>query len=364
MTTPYTAGTITLTNGSTVVAGAGTAWQTALIVGGIIYAEAAGGNSMPILSVDSDTQIMAAVKWKGATGSYSYALVIDTAYDRQVLANATTLAQIIQALNKPSVSALSALTPAADKVPYFTGSNTAALAPLTTFARSLLDDADASTVLSTLGVSAFIKALLDDADASTALSTLGVSAFAKTLLDDADAATARATLNTAWEPIGNEVNLAGLSSASFLLSTNYKAFKLVLYQVNASAAGLTTARTSVDGGATYAVGASDYSYLISSVIQAAANPATGQAAAANLVFTGTLIAGAGRVAADIMIDPGSASQFPSFVGNSCGVSNGGDLRMFNFVTRREATARINAFALFLTSGTWLTGYARLMGMRS
>lgn len=40
----------------------------------------------------------------------------------------------------------------------------------------------------------FMLSLLDDADASAALTTLGVSAFAKTLLDDADAATARATL--------------------------------------------------------------------------------------------------------------------------------------------------------------------------
>ena len=43
-------------------------------------------------------------------------------------------------------------------------------------------------------VSEFGQALIDDPDASTALTTLGVSAFIKTLLDDADAATARATL--------------------------------------------------------------------------------------------------------------------------------------------------------------------------
>lgn len=43
-------------------------------------------------------------------------------------------------------------------------------------------------------VTSFIATLLDDADASTALTTLGVSAFVKTLLDDANAATARATL--------------------------------------------------------------------------------------------------------------------------------------------------------------------------
>jgi hypothetical protein len=53
---------------------------------------------------------------------------------------------------------------------------------------------DASTALSTLGVSAFVKTLLDDANASTFLTTLGVSTYIKTLLDDADAATARGTL--------------------------------------------------------------------------------------------------------------------------------------------------------------------------
>ncbi|EJL57977.1 putative carbohydrate binding protein [Rhizobium sp. CF122] len=97
MTTAYTTGQITLTNGSAVVTGIGTAWATALIAGGFISAQAEG-NLLLIETVDSNTQITALIEWAGATGTYDYVLVRDTAYLQQLTTNANTLAELIAEL--------------------------------------------------------------------------------------------------------------------------------------------------------------------------------------------------------------------------------------------------------------------------
>ena len=62
-----------------------------------------------------------------------------------------TTAVAFQAVNNKTGAVLASVTPSADALPYFTGTGTATTTTLTAYARTLLDDADAATMLNTLG---------------------------------------------------------------------------------------------------------------------------------------------------------------------------------------------------------------------
>lgn len=190
----YTVGTVTVTNGSTSVTGAGTGWETALIVGGVFYA---GGGAYPIQSVSSETELTLAIPYTGVDAAGTvYAIDRQRAAAISNIAMNDRLAQIIREISIGNIEDLNALDSvsnlialanlsmvadkliygsgngqfsltdfssaarallnvsggaAADRLPYFTGADTAGLTPITAFARSLLDDPNPASMAVTLG---------------------------------------------------------------------------------------------------------------------------------------------------------------------------------------------------------------------
>lgn len=111
-----------------------------------------GGVSPPTPATSTDNAI---ARWDGTNASALQDSVV-TVSDLGVIAGASIDAtQLTGTVNNSrldaELQALAGLTSAADKLPYFTGSGTAALADLSAFARTILDDADAGAVRTTIG---------------------------------------------------------------------------------------------------------------------------------------------------------------------------------------------------------------------
>lgn len=135
------------------------------------------------------------------------------------------------------LASISGLTTAANKMIYTTAADTYAVADLTAFARSILDDADEATFKATVNLEIGTDVQAYDATLAS-LSSLGttadriayttgvdtwaetaLSSFGRSLIDDSDASAARTTLGVA---IGTDVQAydAGLSDIAGLAVTD------------------------------------------------------------------------------------------------------------------------------------------------
>lgn len=110
------------------------------------------------------------------------------------------------ATSTSSLEALKAVTPAADRLPYFNGTSTATTTPITSLARSLLSDSSQAAARTTIGAQEVDATLTAIAGLTTAANklpyfsgvdiatTTDLTAFGRSLIDDADATAARTTL--------------------------------------------------------------------------------------------------------------------------------------------------------------------------
>ncbi|MEY5097588.1 MAG: hypothetical protein RJA36_307 [Pseudomonadota bacterium] len=181
------------------------------------------------------------------TGAGSAALTTLSAYGRTLIDDAsasaarTTLGLVIgtdvQAYDA-ELAAIAGLTSAADRLPYFTGAGTAALATFTAAGRALLDDADAAAQRTTLGLVigtnvqaydaelAAIAGLTSAADRLPYFTGSGTAAlatftsFGRSLVDDADAAAGRTTLGLV---IGTDVQAYDADTLKSDVSANLTA---------------------------------------------------------------------------------------------------------------------------------------------
>jgi microcystin-dependent protein len=79
---------------------------------------------------------------------------------------------------KAGLTSIGNLTTGADLMIYTTANNLYTTTALTPYARTIIDDADATSVKNTLGISTFVQTILDDTDAATVRNTIGLGSIA------------------------------------------------------------------------------------------------------------------------------------------------------------------------------------------
>lgn len=230
----------------------------------------------PQRSDDADTFIERADAFVAWQSTFAAEIGVLTAQ----LETTAALIAAAPAYADPGLVAMTGKVPAADRLIYFTGAATSALAQITARARDWLAGADADDMLDALGLIAGVKAMLLAAD--TAAARAGITAARSGANDDITSIRQVATIDETGTVAANGLGFRGLPQNA----------KTAAYQIALSDAGKQIAITT--GGVTIPANAA-VAFPIGTTVVLFNNSGANQAVAITtdtLRFAGTTLTGA------------------------------------------------------------------------